>query len=324
MNPKYRYVFTKGGRKYQCPLCRKLRFVRYFDTDTGQLLPEQYGRCDREHNCGYLLDPYKDGFVSSTDKCQEIGNKHYIKPIKKEPPNLMLPSLIPLNHLHESMQPSKPNNFIIWLKSRFDAENINKIASLYKIGSSCHWNGATVFWQIDKSGWIRTGKIMLYDKLTGKRIKEPFNHINWIHSTLKIPEFNLKQCFFGEHLLRIQPSKIIALVESEKTAIIASLYFPRFIWMATGGKNGSKWYKPEVFEIVKDRNIILFPDLRCFEDWERKAKALQKEFTGTSIKTSDFLERNATENDKNQGYDLADYIQICDINSLKSNQVNIK
>ena len=42
---------------------------------------------------------------------------------------------------------------------------------------------------------------MLYDPTTGKRVKEPFNHISWVHKVIKQPEFELKQCLFGEHLL---------------------------------------------------------------------------------------------------------------------------
>ena len=35
----------------------------------------------------------------------------------------------------------------------------------------------------------------------------------------------LKQCFFGEHLLR-EKTMPVAIVESEKTAIISSVYLP--------------------------------------------------------------------------------------------------
>lgn len=71
----------------------------------------------------------------------------------------------------------------------------------YKVGTSKYWDGATVFWQTDNQNKVRTGKIMLYNPETGKRIKEPYNHVTWVHSVLHKGDYNLKQCFFGEHLL---------------------------------------------------------------------------------------------------------------------------
>lgn len=94
------------------------------------------------------------------------------------------------------------------------------------VGTSKYWEGATVFWQMDYQNRVRTGKIMLYNPATGKRIKEPYNHVTWVHSILHKEDYNLKQCFFGEHLLPEDKSRPVALVESEKTAIIASYYLP--------------------------------------------------------------------------------------------------
>jgi uncharacterized protein (DUF427 family) len=62
----------------------------------------------------------------------------------------------------------------------------------YPIGTSKYWKGATVFWQIDTHGKVRTGKIMLYSPTTGKRVKEPHNLIHWVHKAIKQPNFELK------------------------------------------------------------------------------------------------------------------------------------
>src|SRR5690606_29451099 len=90
----------------------------------------------------------------------------------------------------------------------------------------------------DDQGNTRTGKIMLYDPETGKRVKEPFNHFQWAHTLLKkhrkAENFSLEQCLFGLHLT--QGADRVAVVESEKTAIVASVSYPQYVWLATGGK----------------------------------------------------------------------------------------
>ena len=60
-------------------------------------------------------------------------------------------------------------------------------------------------------------------------------HSELIRSGLLKTDFNLNQCFFGEHLL-LNNKKPVAVVESEKTAVIASICFPEFVWLAVGSK----------------------------------------------------------------------------------------
>ena len=74
---------------------------------------------------------------------------------------------------------------------------------------------------------------MHYNPSTGKRIKDETipGRINWLHTTLKrchqLPkDWQLTQCLFGEHLLPQRPDKTVALVESEKTAIICAALMP--------------------------------------------------------------------------------------------------
>ncbi len=121
-------------------------------------------------------------------------------------------------------------------------EDTDRLFRLYRVGTSRMWNGAAVFWQTDRDGNVRAGKIMGYDAATGHRIKEPFNQVSWVHSVRKVPDFRMKQCLFGEHLLSdtsaAMSAKPVAVVESEKTALVAALFIPDFIWLATGGMHG--------------------------------------------------------------------------------------
>ena len=109
---------------------------------------------------------------------------------------------------------------------------------MYHVGTSYKWGGSTIYWQVDKDDKVRTGKVMLYNPKDGHRVKEPRSYVGWAHAFLHLPDFNLCQCFFGEHLLAQHPTMSVAIVESEKTAIIASHFIPNFIWLATGGMHG--------------------------------------------------------------------------------------
>lgn len=180
----------------------------------------------------------------------------------------------------------------------------------YFIGNSLHWEGATVFWQIDQFGVIRTGKIIQFNPNTGRRIKEPESLITWVHSINKIPNFKLNQCFFGEHLLKDHPYKPIGIVESEKTAVIANIYLPQLVWIATGGIGN---LNEAGCRVLKGRDVTLFPDLGGFDKWQIKAKQLRNIIR---FSVSDLLENNANEKERKNGLDLADYLIKFDVNDF--------
>jgi hypothetical protein len=52
-----RYSLEKGSKKHPCPDCKEKTFVLYIDTESGDYLPEKYGRCDRESKCGCFRLP---------------------------------------------------------------------------------------------------------------------------------------------------------------------------------------------------------------------------------------------------------------------------
>jgi hypothetical protein len=216
-------------------------------------------------------------------------------------------SFIDPQFMEASLKGYDQNNFVLFLEKTFGKSKAMKAVEAYKIGTSKRWPGSNIFWQIDHNNKIRSGKIMLYDASTGKRQ----NKNSWVHSVLKLDDFNLDQCLFGSHLINSDPVKNVAIVESEKTAIISSILIHDFIWLASGGKGG---LRPEKFQSLKNRNVFLFPDLtkpgdkqNCFELWNEKTKELSNELPGTLFYVSDYLETKATEEEKIQGLDIADY-----------------
>ena len=88
------------------------------------------------------------------------------------------------------------NNLYLFLRSKFGTDDAQRLMKAYRVGTAKHWPGACVFWQTDVGDNTRTGKVMLYNADNGKRVKHPFNHVTWVHSLLRLPDFNLRQCFF--------------------------------------------------------------------------------------------------------------------------------
>jgi hypothetical protein len=302
MNPhRYKLEPYKGrASRYRCPSCGKQsQFTLYIDTETGEHLSPTVGKCNREDNCGHHETP-KQYFESNGITVKPPQRKQAIV-IKKMPASLIEPEL-----LKASLKEYEANCFVSFLINHFGTDIAGQLVSKYFVGSSKHWEGANVFWQIDIAGKIRDGKIMLYSPTTGKRVKEPYQHINWVHNAIKSPNFILQQCLFGEHLLKGN-SKPVAIVESEKTAIIASYFYPQFVWLAAGSKDG---LNPEKWNVLKGRTVELYPDLAAFEKWKTKAQELSKI---AKVTVSEYLEQIATEAERKEGLDLADYLLKLDL-----------
>lgn len=312
MHP-HRFILEpyKGkATRHHCPQCQKQRtFARYLDNETGEHVATNVGRCNREEQCSYHYTPkqyFEDNPTLSSENNIPQRQQHRPKPLAPPKPA----STIPPDVFKGSLQGHSGNHFAAYLLSLFGTEMTNQLIGRYFIGSSKHWSGATVFYQIDNKGRIRAGKVMLYSPSTGKRVKEPYNHLTWVHSALKLPNYNLQQCFFGEHLLKAEPGKPVAIVESEKTAIIASVFIPQFVWLAAGSKDGLSLEKCQA---LQGRKVVLYPDLNAFDKWSQKAK----ELSGiASVTVSDLLERKASDTERAQGLDLADYLVRFSINEL--------
>jgi hypothetical protein len=303
-NSRYRFTLDPGSKKYRCPSCGKLRFVRFIDQETGVILPSAYGRCDREISCGYFLSPYHDDFAKNM---KETGS-HYAAPatIRSKPVKCNLPGSISSHIVEKTFAHYDENNLIQYLSAIFDHQKILSLVSQYNIGTSKYWQGATIFWQKDINGKYRTGKIMLYDPHSGRRIKNgKGSMIQWVHKVIGLSDFQLSQCFFGEHLLQDSNDKAIAVVESEKTAIIAAGHYPDLIWLATGG---SQLLSEKTAKVLENKTVILFPDLEVYDSWKEKAKIIKQSVKGIRIFISKLLQNNASTEERQKGLDLADYL----------------
>jgi hypothetical protein len=284
MSNNYKYSLDTSSRKFICPNCNKKRFVKFIDNETQHYLNDADGRCDRESKCGYFKKP--------TSNCITNTNNYINKVIQPSYHNRIV--------LQQFCNTKKQSNFITYLLQHFEMENVLQAIKMYHICTTNYWKNATVFWQIDTKNVIRGGKIMLYNCNTGKRIKEPFNHVSWIHKQLKLNTYILQQCLFGLHnTTRIEKVSTICIVESEKTAVIMSIISPNFLWLATGSKTG---FKEEMLQPIKEYSLIAYPDKTEYNNWYKVSKSLNR--AGYKIECSDLLENINIED----GGDLVDFL----------------
>ncbi|MFZ9296622.1 MAG: DUF6371 domain-containing protein, partial [Bacteroidia bacterium] len=251
----YRFTLEKySGTKsrYECPVCNKPKvFTRYVETQTGLHIHETVGICSRVNSCGYRKSPKEYFNENGIEKPNPVAS-FKAPQVKQAKPKL---SFIDPDLFKQSLTGYDRNKFVQFLKNTFGNERARETIERYYIGTSRYWQGSTIFWNIDINNRIRTGKIMLYDPATGKRLKEPFNHITWVHKVINKPDLKDHPKLFGEHLLK-DKTRTVAIVESEKSAIICSLYKLDFIWLAVGSMGN---LTASNLEAVKGRKVILYP-----------------------------------------------------------------
>ena len=328
----YKYNLEKSSRKHICPSCNKKRFVRYVDSDTKQYLPDQYGRCDREAECAYHLNPYTSGYAKNVSD----NTLNSVMPTSKYTPSLTQKpkpvKFIPREVLLKTRQGWEQNTFLQNLLNRipypFTNSEIEKIIVQYQLGTVLkgYMAGAVTFPYIDEANNIRTIQAKQFDQSNHTTTTTFLHSIieqNLTEINSPIPEWltqydqnELKvSCLFGAHLLPKYPHNPIALVEAPKSAIIGTLYygFPdnpnQLLWLAVYNLSSLSLEKCKV---LKGRKVILFPDLSkegtAFRLWSEKAKSFEKQMPGTRFLVNDLLEQKSGSLSKSKGLDLADFL----------------
>jgi hypothetical protein len=241
---------------------------------------------------------------------------------------------IPQGLYYQTLRQYHQNNFALGLEKLFGTAKTIELINQFDIGTAKHPDNGTIFWQVDAENKVRTGKVMVYGADTLKRVKNkplPTGQqgietqkqcgveapqrpiatpvVDWVHSRLKregrLNGYVLQQCLFGLRQLNTSIKHIpIAIVESEKTAIVASVYMPGLVWMATGGAQN---LNNSLLQPLQGRKIILFPDVNQHGYWAAKAATISRQLN-INITVSDFMEINATVEMKANGADLADVL----------------
>jgi hypothetical protein len=320
---KYEFSLAQTGEKFTCPECLQKSFVPYIHNDgTGEWIAPEVGRCDRLDKCGYHLPPRDYHLSLSFPPLEkEVAAEYGIEiPETKDADYSIVPDMKPqigrrvpshgdCSYISADYKKRflkglpDANAFSEFLNVWLGAETTANVLKRYHVDFFI--NGGVVFWQIDTRGKIRTGKVMYYEK--GGHRKRGEYSIKWVHKLMRIKDFKLEQCLFGEHLLsdKHNDNKHVCIVESEKTALIASTLFFPYIWLATGGKENFK--QIERCEALKGREILLFPDLGATDDWKKKADEIKVKLR-LNISVSDYIERIANHEEREAGWDIADFI----------------
>lgn len=190
------------------------------------------------------------------------------------------PFYIPDEMLAQGEARVRETGFYKFLCRYWDKSEVEEVLKLYRVGASTKYNRkgalAVSFPMINRQGFCRDCKIMMIDPETGSsHLKKPngedFKLVNWALTIKGLQDRRSPvYVYFGEHLLR-DAAKPVAVVESEKTAIICALIYPQFTWIATGSISN---LNPEKFEPLKGYKVRIFPDRDGQSKWREKAQAL--------------------------------------------------
>ena len=209
---------------------------------------------------------------------------------------------------------------------------LRRAADRYALG--CSKEGGVIFWEIDDQQRVHTGKIMYYQSDCHR---DKAHNPTWVHSLMKdkLPRnYELQHCLFGLHLLSSHPdplmgrgylnvratggaeeknrsgNKGVALVESEKTAVILSEKFPDFIWLSCGGL---QMFKPELLAPLVNHKVVIFPDTdetgEAYKQWLAVLQQAQRQYVFKyPLRISRLLENHASLEQKQQKIDLVDFL----------------
>jgi len=339
---RYRYLLASNKvKKVTCPKCgKKGHWQRYIDTETGEVLHEQYGRCDNEQKCGHWVKPptpAKNEVRAKNKRKDKSKNKLDEKLKNMEQPKKYYFCKETYKNCADPKNYAKNvflQNLIKGMPYPIPQDEVYKVAKTYGIGTIIRgkYEGGVAFPFADVQGNIHAVQVKTFDNQNHTQ-EVNFLHIllknayyappEWLQNYLKNDTY--VTCLFGEHLLKKYPNNPVGIVEAPKTAIYCSLYFglpetdTDLIWLAA--YNISCFEKTRL-KCLSGRKVYVFPDLsengHTLKKWQEKASEASLYVTNAKFAVFDLLQKIAPSADKSKGFDIADYLQTQDYKSIRA------
>lgn len=258
MNHKYSLRQYRQGGKDICPECEQRSFVPYIDNETSEILHPICGRCDHEQSCGYHLTP-SDFFKQNPESRQTgLSRNVYLKPT---------PTIIDWGNISEwiarqSVEEAMQCDFAKSLLKFFDNDNVDQSISRYHVQNL---NCNTAYPSISVDGRVTDVMVLNYgeDLHRGSICYHYYKDKEQLKADYP-NGYKYEPCFFGEHLLTEQPDSNVAIVESQKSAVICSIVFPSMVWLATCGCGN---FKIDKCNVLRDRRVFVYPDKGSEDKW---------------------------------------------------------
>lgn len=232
----FKYQLSTTSKKDLCPSCGKKSFTPYVYSASKEPVDiNLYGICDRSNNCSFHHHP-------NEDKDFQPDQNEISKPVIKEFIEQIFPSQKQINAITQRTKTAVSPLHTYCKRLTIPVDHLLK----WGVYSD---EEKTLFLYINTDNQVCNIKTFKYLD-NGHRDKSkdayslknpPPSHTpkksNSAGGDVKIINKYLL-CGFGEHLLDPEKERTVCIVESEKSAVMASFFYPQFDWIACGSANG--------------------------------------------------------------------------------------
>ena len=205
--------------------------------------------------------------------------------------------IIPTRRMVEKCRCNKFDFFLPFIDAGLlTTEQMHSACERYMLGRSR--KGLPIFWMIDEMGAVHDGHIdnQWVSVMLRRRNPELLDCWRTVH------------CLFGLHLTTLDIDKPVAIVESEKSAVLLSEFYPECNWLATVYPVN---FTIDQLEPLRENTVTLFPrtdsTMTSYLVWHDMAEKARDAYH-MDISCSDFLEIHATAEQKERKIDLVDYL----------------